>query len=331
MAATSCTYKESSGGISEDGDAVAGGAGDTLENGALANDALGMRVGGGFFDLASFRAAEAQLGGPIFHTVQFTGRMSVQDMTGSAFGLFAGDDADLPLVADELDISVAVPLAFGRANSRTADGRDQIAVNLAETAAGAHDAEYRRVGERIVEAGYPDAIIRLGHEFNGLWAPWSSRGNEATFVAAWRHVHDVLSDVSPEFRFDWTTMRPDWETWAPAAWPGDSYVDIVGLDMYWREGPWNPTLWASDYQPALESHLAFAREHGKPVSFPEWAVAGDDVPQFVSTMAAWMNGLPTAGPGRLDYHAYFNTRAQYLLGNYPESEATFIRLFGSAS
>ncbi len=63
----------------------------------------------------------------------------------------------------------------------------------------------------------------------------------------------------------------------------------------------------------------FAIAHGKPVSYPEWAltgvtatvtsrVGGDD-PTFIQGMSDWMNSLPAAGPGSLAYQSYFNEDA----------------------
>ena len=86
-----------------------------------------------------------------------------------------------------------------------------------------------------MDAGYEDAIIRLGHEFDGDWAPYSARDNADAYVAAFRHVHDVMTAESPAFRFDWTSMVPDFLEYGPAAYPGDDVVDIIGIDVYWRD------------------------------------------------------------------------------------------------
>lgn len=302
-------------------------------SGETPDDTLGMRVGGGLFDLESFEAVEAELGVPIRYTVQFTGRQTQKDMNGSAFGLLAAADAELPTVADRVELSITVPLAFGQAKARTQDGRAEIAQNLQSVIDGEHDDAYRRVGARLVEAGYADAIIRLGHEFNGAWAPWASRTNEELYIAAFRHVHDVLTEESPDFRFDWTAMRTGWEEWGEVAYPGDDYVDIIGMDVYWRTedlGSWSTDSWQSGYIPILRSHHRFAVERNKPVSYPEWGVVGAESPEFVLAMHDWLATLPDEGPGQLLYHAYFNTKGEYALGNYPKTYDVFVELFGTA-
>lgn len=293
---------------------------------------LGMRAGGGLFNGERFEATEDWLGLEVPYTVQFTGRQSQRDMNGSAFGLLAADGAGLPRFADRLTLSITVPLGFGRTNANTREGRDQIASTLNAVAAGDYDQPYRRVARRLIEGGYADAIIRLGHEFNGSWAPWSSRTNEAEFIAAWRHVHDVFAEESSDFEFDWTAMRPSWEEWGEQAYPGDDYVDIVGLDVYWRVQTggeaWTTDAWERDYLSVMRDHLAFAIAHGKQVSYPEWGLTGADTARFIEAMHEWIAALPTSGPGGLRYHAYFDS-GEFRLEDRPHAAVAFRELFGA--
>lgn len=294
--------------------------------------ALGMRVGQGLFDLAAFEAAEAELGTKLHYTVQFTGRKSQKDMNGSAFGLLAAEGADLPKVADRIELSIAVPLGFGRANARSPEGREAIRQNLRSVADGDFDDAYRRLAQRLIDAGYPDAIIRLGHEFNGAWSPWSSRHNEEVYIEAYRHVHTVLREESDGFRFDWTAMRAGWQEWAVEAYPGDDYVDIVGMDVYWKvqdgDAPWSTDVWESDFLPTMRSQQTFAAARDKPVSYPEWGLSGGDNPAFIEAMHAWLSSLPETGPGHLEYQSYFNSGKNYALENFPKSQDAYLRLFG---
>jgi hypothetical protein len=80
------------------------------------------------------------------------------------------------------------------------------------------------------------------------------------------------------------------------AYPGDAYVDMIGLDSYdW----WPPATTAAGWQSQLNGTqglnywLAFAQAHGKLLSVPEWgntcsglSVGGDD-PQYVIDMRAF--------------------------------------------
>ena len=296
-------------------------------------ETLGYRAGAGLFDDEEFLDAEEWLDQPISYTVQYTGRKSQRDMNGSAFGLFAGENATLPEFAERLDLSITLPLAFGNAKPDDREGREQIRQNMLAVTDGKYDAAYQRVAQRLVEAGYDDAILRLGYEFNGAWAPWSSRTNEDEFVAAWRHVHDLMRAESPGFRFEWTAIRPAWFEWGEAAYPGDEYVDIIGLDVYWRVHSggylWDARIWESQYLKVLRDHYSFAVEHDKPIAYPEWGLSGGDVPQFVEAMHEWLEDLPASGAGRLLYHSYFDGRNEFDFDNYPRSRDTYRRLFGN--
>ena len=301
------------------------------DDGGGIDDAFGFRPNAGFLDAGALAEVETWLGREVRYTVQFAERESAQGMRGSIFGQLAGEDAALPGLADRIELSMAVPLAFGSANSRTSEGQATIRDSLEDVAAGAVDEDYRVVATRLVEAGYDDAIIRLGHEFSAAWPPWSSRGNEEAFVQAWRHVHGVFREVSPDFRFDWNSTLESFADHAPAAYPGDEYVDVISIDLYHRpangqrleEGEFDREFGAK-----LRKHADFAIERGKPLAYPEWGMRGVDDPGFIRAMHDWMADLPSSGGGRLLYHAYFSTARGYELSAYPEAEEEFRRLFG---
>jgi mannan endo-1,4-beta-mannosidase len=111
--------------------------------------------------------------------------------------------------------------------------------------AGRHDAYLRRWARAAKAWGRP-FFLRLNWEMNGDWFPWAERygsNRSGEYVATWRHVHDIFSDVGV------TNVR--W-VWCPAAdvsgglqslrelYPGDRYVDWTGLDGYNRDEPWTP-------------------------------------------------------------------------------------------
>lgn len=297
--------------------------------------ALGMRTSGGFFEIDGFRRAEEMLGREISFTVEFLDRGSAPAMRSSSYGLLADTDSDLLLVADRVELVLAVPLGFGSATPRTEAGIAEVAANLQAVARGDFDADYLVVAQRLVDAGFGDAILRLGHEFNGTFLPYSSRfGNEDDFIAAWRHVHGLFEGVSADFRFDWTSLRRPFEVHGPPAWPGDEYVDFVGVDVYWRpaagDPSWDEDLWNSEYADVLAAQLAFAVEHGKQVSIPEWGVNFTDEPRFIEHMYDWFVSLPASGPGSLAYQAYFdsgNTRERLI--DHPRTRESFRALFGA--
>jgi hypothetical protein len=297
---------------------------------------LGQRPSGGFLKADRLAKAEAELGVPIQWYVAMAGKKSVNDMRGSVHGQLKAKGAVLPTVSDRMNLVMTVPLAFGKAKGKTAAGQAEIRGLLRETASGRWDDAYRQVAQTLIDGGYPDAVIRLGHEFTGGWYPWSAQGNAPAYIAAYQHVHNVMASVSPQFRFEWNAARNTWLRYGPDAYPGDAYVDIVGLDVYyepWKgDGEFTEDYWQRRYLRVLNHHFEFARARGKQVSYAEWGNGGVDEPDFIRKMHSWFASLPTQGSGSLLYHAYFNVnKTLYNLDVYPQSKAVYLELFGSRS
>lgn len=294
---------------------------------------------------AELRSFEEAIGYPIDVIVQFGGAEGPHDLTGSIWG-------QMQRWAERLGhrdplYSVTIPLAFGHADAESAAGRQRIAADLEATAAGASDVAYGTVADYLIGAGLGDAVLRLGHEFDGGWMPWSARATCDGYVAAYRHVAELMRARSADFRFEWAGTVRHLADWADCAYPGDDVVDIVGLSVYDQGGPmrhfsvsdgtWNdPDLvWAQQFVPGLEFHHEFATAHDKPVSYAEWGLVasapgahGGDNPTFVRSMVAWLRALPTEGPGALLYHAYFLGVQNYDVRRLEQSAAVFFDEFG---
>jgi glycosyl hydrolase family 26 len=171
---------------------------------------------------------------------------------------------------------------------------------LRQGATGAYDDYFAQLARGLVAAGEGDAVIRLGWEFNGDWFPWSAAGREEAFVAFWRHAVDSMRSVDDgSFTFDWSPNAGPNAMDAADAYPGDDYVDYIGLDVYDAttsasqspEARWDTLV----NQPfGLAWHSEFAAAHGKPMTFPEWGLwlddagrGGGDDPYFIEQMWRW--------------------------------------------
>ena len=79
--------------------------------------------------------------------------------------------------------------------------------------------------------------IRLDHEMNGVWYPWSpgqGTSTAANFVAMWRHVHDIfVREGATNVRWVWSpNVLCGGCTPMSQVYPGDAYVDWAALDGY---------------------------------------------------------------------------------------------------
>jgi len=84
-------------------------------------------------------------------------------------------------------------------------------------------------------------ILSFGHEMNGWWYPWGApRTSPANFIAAWRHIHDIFEQEHVRnVIWSWDPSHQHGEiasgkiAAAASEWyPGDKYVDWIGLDGY---------------------------------------------------------------------------------------------------
>ena len=115
-------------------------------------------------------------------------------------------------------------------------GTEQPAYSLDRIAAGDFDPYLRQWGQALAGWGHP-VMLRFGHEMNGNWYPWSEQINgngSGDYVAAWRHVHDVVASTgATNITWVWNPNVPYWGSIPLSGlYPGNAYVDAVALDGY---------------------------------------------------------------------------------------------------
>lgn len=109
-------------------------------------------------------------------------------------------------------------------------------VSLAGLAAGRYDPYIRSYAHQVAIFRHP-VIIGFGHEMNGNWYPWGWRHvRPPTFTMAWRHMVTVFRrNGASNVTWLWTVSH-GWRGSPPAGywWPGERYVDWVGIDGYYE-------------------------------------------------------------------------------------------------
>lgn len=105
---------------------------------------------------------------------------------------------------------------------------------LKEIAAGTWDNTIHVLARQAKLADVP-LYMRFGYEMNGTWFCWGRK--KQAFIAAWNHAHAVFMQDSA-FNVSWVFAPgalwrgTDVQSDLLAYYPGDSVVDIVGLDGY---------------------------------------------------------------------------------------------------
>jgi mannan endo-1,4-beta-mannosidase len=80
--------------------------------------------------------------------------------------------------------------------------------------------------------------LRLAHEMNGNWYPWSAQGERlpADYVAMWQRTWQIIASqgMGPQHvQWVWSVNHEDVGAFpAEAYYPGDAYVDWVAMDGY---------------------------------------------------------------------------------------------------
>jgi beta-mannanase len=184
------------------------------------------------------------------------------------------------------------------------------------------------LGTNLVAAGLQNSVIRLGTEMNGPWEAdyIGTTTNEQNLWATCfaNEVTAMRQATGEHFLFDWNPNACSMNVPYANFYPGNAYVDIVGLDIYDLACD-TPTTSVSFTQLANEpagitSFEAFANAQGKPMSFPEWGLesspSGDD--------PAYIDGIGSAvANGNFAFEAYFDAGAN---GTVPLGSSTPLSL-----
>lgn len=237
----------------------------------------------------------------------------------------------------------AIPsdLAFDYATG--AWGRDGSSGSLAQAAAGAYDAQWTE-GVKKTASLRPNATTyyRPFHEMNGDWYPWRvTAGQEENFKQAWIRYTNIVraNDPNGKMTIGYNANTAPGNATAEQMWPGDEYVDVIGVDFYdqWptfsSQSVWDQNLNEEQNSSprGLATWQAFAVRHGKPLAFPEWGLhrgdkngASTDNPLYIELMHNFFRTNAGSGPGQVLYDIYFNIDSDagaVILPNAPNPNA----------
>lgn len=193
-------------------------------------------------------------------------------------------------------------------------------------ARGDYDDHFTELGRHLVARGMEDTVVRIGWEFNLKESRYYT-DDAVVFRAYWRRIVEAMRSVpGQQFQFTW---NPDRGGVDPLAYyPGDAYLDHIGVDIYDATGApgtypypepcddacrlvrqreaWSGTFYGGPR--GLRFWSAFAREHDKPLALPEWGLwsrpdrtGGGPNPHFLQSMHDFISDPRN----QVAYHAYF--------------------------
>jgi hypothetical protein len=306
---------------------------------------------------------------PITHAKAFGARGSWSDITGPAWQL--GAWSQWVKAQPGRNFIYSVPMLPGDRNLAGPDGVVGTAddLSLAKCAAGQYDTHWARLADNLVYYGLHSAYLRPGWEMDGSWFAWRAEpgsGREAHFAGCFRRIVQTMRQRQPtaQWRFVLNTATA-WSnrSYLEAIWPGDQYVDVVGIDFYDQSWYANTYPYPSGCDAACRlarqqtawhytsRHLFtlrdFALARGKSIAIPEWGVAirpdghgGGDNPYYMRKMHEFIHDPQN----EVEFHAYWNVSAHDIDGRltdsvrgdnpagqtrFPESAMVFRELFGA--
>ncbi|MFE9773424.1 glycosyl hydrolase [Streptomyces sp. NPDC005931] len=211
----------------------------------------------------------------------------------------------------------------------------------AEGLRGQYDSQFRNLADLMIKNGLGDSVVRLGYEGNNRnIGSWQGTDDPAAYRAMFRRVVTLMrARAGAAFQFDYNMAvgTAGRVTSFETLYPGDAYVDIVGLNIYdvWWQRPdatpvqrWNHTLTTAM---GVNEFKAFAAAHNKPKSYPEWGLyrkgdayaGGGDSPYFIDRMAELVRDST--------YQAYFrHDWGSGTLDDFPNGKAQYKLRFGAS-
>ena len=192
--------------------------------------------------------------------------------------------------------------------------------SLQGCSSGAYNSNWTTLAQNLVASHLANTIVRPGWEFNGTWYYWNAATDPNAYIGCFRQIVTTMRAVAgQQFLFDWNPNIGPMTLPGEKAYPGDAYVDFVGLDVY----DYSPTNYfgnsasAAGYAAAwdflyngdhgLAFWVNFTRSHGKRMAITEWGVSdwadghgGGDNPSFINNL---LNFMVTNG---IAYEHYFD-------------------------
>ena len=168
---------------------------------------------------------------------------------------------------------------------------------------GQYDHQIETLARFIREANRP-VYLRIGYEFDGIWNNYNPEKYKVAFRYITGKLRSFLGDRKNLLFTVWQScssplnvilrnyQKPDISLW----YPGDDYVDFVGLSWFLPANmkyPLNNSRKAPTQKELAEEVVSFARSHKKPVMVAEATPQGYDLSELTkASISPALDGPP---------------------------------------
>jgi len=131
---------------------------------------------------------------------------------------------------------------------------------------------------KLLQNTSKSVYLRLAHEMNGNWYPWSANAEQgpADYINMWKHTRQVMSTIitnPSQVIWLWCPNNQDIGSYkAEQYFPGNQYIDYVGVDGYndgasqtWSK--WSPPSQVYDN---MIGRINTLTSGSKPMTIPEF-------------------------------------------------------------
>jgi hypothetical protein len=215
---------------------------------------------------------------------------------------------------------------------------------------------WRRLAQGMRSAGATAPIVRIGHEMNikgsYQWSYENPKLRAADFVRLYRLAAATIRKELPGAVRCWNPGKRTVRGHIDELWPGNAYVDLVGLDFYDNgvggyvvdEAAWNRLANKIDSTGPVGVYpwYAYAKARGKRFAVPEWGITDPKVsgiptdrPVFIRKMHEFFSYVAVRGD--LVFESYYNYaytgidkhQLYPVLAKHRQSSRVYQQLFGA--
>jgi mannan endo-1,4-beta-mannosidase len=111
--------------------------------------------------------------------------------------------------------------------------------SFSDILAGSYDKVMRQWGADIKKMNQPVALS-FDHEMNGNWYPWGcTHVKPGLFISVWRRMHQLMGSSKAMWVYTINSSNAGFACSPMEYYPGDSYVNWIGIDGYIRNSKEN--------------------------------------------------------------------------------------------
>lgn len=180
---------------------------------------------------------------------------------------------------------------YGLYTIDSVDGKEKdITLEIIE---GKYDEYLKHLADSFNEYDYP-VLFRLNNEMNGEWVWYSSHliGKDTDlFIECWRYIYDKFMEYGVDnLIFVWNPNEKSFPNFAYNHYlnyyPGNEYVDVVGLTAYNTGNYYNGEVWRSFVEAYDHFYYDYVRHFSHPMMITEFsgASAGGNKSEWFADM-----------------------------------------------